>query len=303
MAPPRRAASAITSYFEAAPTNTKRKAGDDSEKENTQIIELVLNPSDDDISEVEPPKKKAKSIATKKATAAKSTTTKKATTATKAKPKAKATGPTPKKLFNDTVKLVEKQVKALDKKVKSMDGNQRSINVGTYAELATDHLKVAETLATTDPIMAFNLVLCLGDAASTDLDVAVKMCGYGEHEDPFEELDDALLPLLERRELPDGHITGVLTGVPHRWTRKDADWDYEAGWPNKQQRNQIANHRIEWEAERRQLRRERRADCDDWIAVALEDLKEERDYLDQYGVEGFFAKSIAKLEALDAARK
>ena len=294
MAPPRRAASAITSYFEAAPTNAKRKSADLSEKENVPIIELASDAPEDDILEAEPPKKKAKS-----------TTTKKATTATKVRPKAKTVGgPTPKKLFNDTVKLVEKQVKALDKKVKSMDGNQRSINVGTYAELATAHLKVVETLATHDPIMAFNLTLCLGDAASTDLDVAVKMCGYGEHEDPFEELDDALLPLIGRRELPDGHITGVLTGVPHRWTRKDADvGEFKTGRPNKQQRNQMANDRIEWEAERRQLRRERRADCDDWIAVALEDLKEERDYLDRYGVEGFFKKSIAKLEALDAARK
>jgi len=40
----------------------------------------------------------------------------------------------------------------------------------------------------------------------------------------------------------------------------------------------------------------------DWVSVALVELEEERNYLDGYGVEGFFRSSIAKLEELDAAR-
>ena len=42
----------------------------------------------------------------------------------------------------------------------------------------------------------------------------------------------------------------------------------------------------------------RREELKDWIAVALSDLIEERDYLSEYGVEGYFPRSIAKLEEL-----
>lgn len=119
---------------------------------------------------------------------------------------------------------------------------------------------------------------------------------------PFELLDEALLPLIEGRNV--SATAASLPKVLHRWTPKDADvGEFKTGRPNKQQRNQMANQKIDWEQERREERRKRRVECEDWVSVALADLKEERDYLDQYGVEGFFAKSIAKLEALDAARK
>ena len=57
-----------------------------------------------------------------------------------------------------------------------------------------------------------------------------------------------------------------------------------------------------WEEDRREQRLKRRLECEDWISVALSDMKENRDYLDQYGVDGFFKNSIAKLEEMDAAR-
>lgn len=129
------------------------------------------------------------------------------------------------------------------------------------------------------------------------------MCGYGDHESPFAELDAALLPLIEGRDPPATRLE-VLPEVNHRWTRADADvGEFKTGRPNKQQRNQMANDRIEWEHERRAERMKRRSECEDWVAVALADLKRERDYLDAYGVEGFSRDSIAKLEAIDAARK
>ena len=84
----------------------------------------------------------------------------------------------------------------------------------------------------------------------------------------------------------------------HRWTPKDADvGPFKTGWPNAQQRNQMERQRLEWETERRQERRQRRDVCEDWVAVALSDLKEESDYLKQYGEEGHLPSSIAKLEA------
>ena len=53
---------------------------------------------------------------------------------------------------------------------------------------------------------------------------------------------------------------------------------------------------------RRQERRERRVETDDWISVALADLTGNRDYLDRYGVEGYMVKSIEALSRLDAER-
>lgn len=46
----------------------------------------------------------------------------------------------------------------------------------------------------------------------------------------------------------------------------------------------------------------RRLACDDWITIALSDLKEEKKYLEDYGVEEYFEKSIKALENMDAAR-
>ncbi|THY83693.1 hypothetical protein D6C92_09558 [Aureobasidium pullulans] len=61
---------------------------------------------------------------------------------------------------------------------------------------------------------------------------------------------------------------------------------------------QLQRQKLAWENERREEKRERRESVDDWVTVALQDLKEERDYLTEYGVEKYFPKSIARLEEL-----
>ncbi|THY40808.1 hypothetical protein D6C98_09506 [Aureobasidium pullulans] len=61
---------------------------------------------------------------------------------------------------------------------------------------------------------------------------------------------------------------------------------------------QLQRQKLAWENERREEKRERRESVDDWVTVALQDLKEERDYLAEYGVEKYFPKSIARLEEL-----
>jgi hypothetical protein len=55
--------------------------------------------------------------------------------------------------------------------------------------------------------------------------------------------------------------------------------------------------KIAWEKNRRAERRDRREKAEDWVAVALADLKENRDYLDQYGVEEYLPLCIEKLES------
>jgi len=209
---------------------------------------------------------------------------------------AKAANKEAKKLYLDTLKAVDKRVSDLDKQVKVMRGNSWSITTSDYATSAGKHLGTAEKLAEMDAILGFNLLLSLADASHTDLDASCKMCGepFDESIPTFTALDDALLPLIEKRDKSHRQPDNVLAPVPARWTPADADvGPFKTGWPNKQQRGQMYRQKLEWEKRRTAARRTRRETTDDWVAVALSDLKEERDYLDAYGVEKYLPKSIA----------
>lgn len=221
-------------------------------------------------------------------------------------------------LYNETLKAVDKRVSELDKKVKAMSGNSWSITTATYATSAGKHIKAAQKLADMDTTLGFNLLLSLADASHTDLDATCKMCGESGDSsiDTFTALDKALLPLIEKRKKeeekkkkekqpqPGAGGNAVLPSVPARWTRADADVGpfKTPNGPNKQQRGQMYSQKLEWEKRRTAARRARREAAGvDWVAVALADLKEERDYLDAYGVEQYLPESIARLEELVAA--
>lgn len=211
-----------------------------------------------------------------------------------------------KALYNDTLKAVDKRVSDLDKKVKAMGGNSRSITTASYATSAMKHLKTAKKLADMDATLGFNLLLSLADASHTDLDASCKMCGHPDDSSipAFAALDDALLPLIEKRERKPRTGEVLLPAVPARWTRADADVGpfKTANGPNKQQRGQMYRQKLEWEKRRTAARRTRRSEaCEDWVGVALADLREERDYLAAYGVEQYLPKSIARLEGFVAA--
>lgn len=209
-----------------------------------------------------------------------------------------------KKLYSETLKALDKEISKLDKRVRTMDRNSIfAINTCTYADEASEHLPAAMELAHLDTTLAFNLLLSIADASHADLNVSIKMSGYDESSsDVFRTLDVVLLPLIEGRAKPTAHIE-TLPSVPHRWTNQDADvGEFKTGRPNKQQRGQMYCQKLEWEKERREARRERREEVEDWVKVALSDLVEERDYLAKYGVENYLPKSIARLEAVAAER-
>ena len=203
------------------------------------------------------------------------------------------------KLYAETLKAIDKRVDDLDKKVKAMSGNSSAITTASYATSAGKHLGAVRKLAALDSILAFNLVLSMADASHTDLDATIKMCGekFDSSTPTFQKLDEALLPLIEQRA-PPIQRADALPEVPKRWKPEYADvGEFKCGYPNKQQRSQIYRQKPMWEKERREARRQRRKQAKDWVAVALLDLKEERKYLEEYGVEGYLPLSIAKLEA------
>ncbi|KAJ4422263.1 hypothetical protein N0V82_003124 [Gnomoniopsis sp. IMI 355080] len=261
-------------------TVPKRKLDDavDSEKENATVSIMDF-------------RKKAKPNSGSKSKTAKVTSS-------------TAAGKEAQKLYRETLKDVDKRVSDLDKKVKAMTGRNRSITTASYATSAGKHIKIATKLAAMDPALGFNLLLSLADASHTDLDATVKMCGTpcDSSVPTFTALDDALLPLIEKRDKhpqPDGY---VMPSVPARWTPANADvGPFKTGRPNKQQRVQIYKQKRDWEKQRTAARRARREAVENWVAVALSDLKEERDYLAAYGVEEYLPKSIARLEELATA--
>lgn len=296
------------------PASSKRKRGDndvaDDDSESAQDAVLPSNTKvpafrKDTLSK-EPARKKQANPKTKSTAAVLKAKVLKPTNAAKEA----------KKLYTESVKLVEKRYLALDKKVKAMNPNSRAITVSTYAYTAVKHLDAAEKLASTgETVLAFNFVMALGDASHRSIP-SFRMSGdTGDCDAEATKLDEALLALIEKR---DNAVSQVkeLPEVPHRWTSDDADvGPFKTGHPNKQQRGQMDRHYISWEKERREARRTRRETCEDWIAVALSDLTVDRDYLKAHGIgedfsymrnerkaNSYFAKSIAKLEELVAER-
>jgi hypothetical protein len=240
-----------------------------------------------------PPAKKRQ---TKASIAAKAPSTAKTTAV---KPKKNNDAKDAKKLYTETLKAIDKCVDELDKKVKTMSGNGSSITTASHATSAGKHLTAVKKLAAMDQVLAFNLLLSMADASHTDLDVSFKMCGTTDNASTptFKKLDEALLPLIDARDAPSKRAS-ELPSVPLRWTPEDADvGPFKTGRPNAQQRNQMHRQKLAWEKERRAERSARREEVEDWVAVALSDLKEERDYLAAYRVEGYLPLSIAKLEA------
>ena len=193
---------------------------------------------------------------------------------------------------------METEHKELYRKVQKVIGKtlRPAITTDSYAKGVAKHIPNVSRIAEVDTVMAFNLLMAMADCSHADCDTHPKMCGYGDSEPVFAKLDDLLVKLITERENPSKRVD-KLPEVSHRFTQEDAMvGEFKTGRPNKQQYNQMYSQRMDWEKERRAERRLRRETCEDWVGVALQDLKEERDHLDQYGVNGCLPKSIKMLD-------
>jgi hypothetical protein len=251
------------------------------------------------ISEDEPPKKQK----TIKKGPAKKTPPKKAA-AKKAEGGDKAAG----QLYKKTIGDVDKKVSILDAAVKKMGPNGRSVTSDTYADTMVPFAKDLRKLMVMGQEgakLAFNLVLYIGPHMHGDLDASCEMSGYGEAEDSFAEMDELMLEIIGLREDVDGGEDAALPQIKHRWTREDADVGvFKTGRPNKQQRGQIERQKAKWTKERNDALRQRREKAGvDWISIGISELKDEHQYIRAYGLNGYFSKTLAKLEAMQAGRK
>jgi hypothetical protein len=208
-------------------------------------------------------------------------------------------------LYKKIIGNVDKKVSSLDVRVKKMGPNSTSVTSDHYAEAMTkfmNDIKKLMVMGQEGARHAFNAMLYVGPYTHGDFYASIKMCGYGGTEEPFAELDEVMLEIIALREDVDcgGKDEGAdLPKVSHRWTVEDAHVGvFKTGRPNKQQRGQIERHRAAWIKERNQEARERREKVGDWVENAVEELKSERAAIEVFGLEGYFEKSLAKLEEL-----
>ncbi|VTO85115.1 unnamed protein product [Fusarium graminearum] len=173
-------------------------------------------------------------------------------------------------LYDDTLSMIDRNVRVMDRKVSGETGDDPlDYTTDDYTKLVCRHSKIVNALAVVDNTLAFNLVLSMADASHTDLDTTLEMCG----EDPVR--------WSQRRT---GSQDAESDEDPNEWSEPDYERQY---W-----------EKCNYEHNRRIARRRWREIVDDWVTVALSDLKDERDYLDLYGITGFFPESIAEFEAI-----
>lgn len=132
------------------------------------------------------------------------------------------------------------------------------------------------------------------------------MSGYGDSEEEFIKMDDVMLDIIAQSESQQNSADALSKSksstqptpkaqtLKRRWDPStDADvGEFKTGRTNKQQRGWITRQKAEWEKERRER------DGADVLRVGLEQLREDRDWIAKFGLEGFFPRSIEKLENL-----
>jgi hypothetical protein len=146
------------------------------------------------------------------------------------------------------IKNIDKVVQELNKRCKAQGPNGWSVTSDHYAAAMAKCIPDIQSLSNlVEGIkFAFNLMLNLGEYVHGDIDVSMKMSGYGGHEKPYKRLDHVMLELIERRNNDATEKAGKagsaldtppLSQVSPRWTAPDADvGDFKTGRPNKQQK-------------------------------------------------------------------
>jgi hypothetical protein len=253
-------------------------------------------PSGDDDFSLLPPKKKRAARSSKP----------------KAAPKPKKGSQQSDAAYKASIAAIDKKYKALEKASTNISGHKYSWTTSDdYAKAMAAFLPSVRKLSSIDGdgkdgvVLAFNLLLYLAERSYGDMDLHAKMCGYGDGDRAYAELDSALLELISMRAEQDLDSQSFKTEgerlekLTRRWTRGDADvGEFKTGRPNKQQRGWMAAQKKSWDEERRGKARERREGTARWAQSALDELVDGREYIAPYGIEGFFLRSIAKLEEM-----
>ncbi|EHK99070.1 hypothetical protein M7I_5070 [Glarea lozoyensis 74030] len=101
------------------------------------------------------------------------------------------------------VETIKKKSTALDKRVKAAGPNSRAVTSDTYAQAMEKFIKDVRKLMDMGEegvIMAFNLLLEMGQHSRGDFHMSMKMCGFGESGDSYQMMDECMLEVIEKRK-------------------------------------------------------------------------------------------------------
>lgn len=207
----------------------------------------------------------------------------------------------PEHMYTDMIKDIDKTFSALLKR-QTWDATAHSgITADTFAHRMCTFSSSVETLSQISPKHAFLLMLYLADHTYGDIDCGLKSSGFGETEGPFKVMDRCLLRIINKRVESDPIVVNAQNdpGLEALEFRKEAD-EYMA-LVDKQLRNKRERLHLQ-QCRRRDMKirnhrmKERREVAKNWVANALVDLVDTRDYISRWGIKHYFTESIRRLE-------
>ncbi|KAI0833966.1 hypothetical protein F5Y06DRAFT_182069 [Hypoxylon sp. FL0890] len=223
---------------------------------------------------------------------------------------------TPDKLYKATLKDVDKTFDALLKGYKANPKPGYGVTSDDFAKAMASFIPTAKALKEDSPTDAFNLLLDLGEHAYGDLGGSIKASGWGDTDEPFKEMDDLLVDLVNElreaenahaKEATEKHAGKFKIELPYSDLYGEERTLRQAlgkKSPNKQQRGQLDRARRADLKKLLDTRRERREATEDWMGNALNDLVETAGRIDQYGIgDHFFRKSIDLLTSIKGVER
>jgi hypothetical protein len=172
------------------------------------------------------------------------------------------------------------------------------------AAFARQFLPVAKKLMHDSPVLAFNLVLDIGEHAYGDIDYGAKSAGYGDTEEPFRAMDQLLEDIIQARLKQHPAVLKAEEPFVISPAANDLGTSLDEfckllgpkGIRNKEQaKGRIALMRADQDL-LMERRRSRRMHAVDWVGNALNDLCETRQRIEGWGLgKHYFAGSIGRL--------
>ncbi|KAI1292693.1 hypothetical protein F5Y03DRAFT_375377 [Xylaria venustula] len=230
-----------------------------------------------------------------------------------------------KQLYETTIKAVDKTFNQLVKKYEPNPNGCYGITADNFAAAMAKYISDVKKLQEYGYLtLAFNLLLELGEHAYGDLEACVKACGFGDTDEPYQEMDRLLADIIDKRQHEEEPATDPTqdTRRAEEETEKAEyeirpfkdDLGTEVTWlhenvvnkergPNKQQRGQLNRARLADLHHLFDVRRKRHATTVDWAGDALNELVETRARIHEYGIgDHYFKESIGLLASIKGTR-